>query len=150
MDAWVGGVVGIVIGIILTEGLQWLRDWREGKEKYRVMLYEKRLDIHQQAFTLLRKLMAATNASDEGRREIIEKADEWWNSHCLYLDEESRKKLLEAIISVENLVDLPPPRAGFRKSARLALEEASAAVMNGIGMKHLEKPVKMNQESAQE
>ncbi|MBM3156819.1 MAG: hypothetical protein FJ004_05990 [Chloroflexi bacterium] len=146
MEPWIG-VVGIVIGVMLSEVVRWLRDRGEKQEKYRVMLYEKRLEIHQQAFTWLRKLAAVTMASDTEKREVISKVDEWWNSNCLYLDDESREAMLDAISGVEGLIDLSPPQAEVKRTARLALEKALSSVMHGIGMKHLDKAIKIKSET---
>lgn len=49
MDGW-GYVIAVVAGVIISEAIRWLRDWREGGKKYKVMLYAKRLEVHQKAY----------------------------------------------------------------------------------------------------
>ena len=92
------GLVGVVVGSGLVLLYNLYRDRREREEKYRVMLYEKRLEAHQKAFCYIQKLNVALNTAqnDEDLWEVTREAREWWDSNCLYLDEYSRKDLLVA------------------------------------------------------
>ena len=164
MEAW-GYLIAVVIGVVLSEAIRWFRDWREGEEKYRVMLYEKRLEAHQMAFYLIRELNGSFPGSiedmDEDRVASIEKAraevDKWWASHCFYLDPKSRDKIMEAIVRSEELVrDYGLPKdPGYkwgndeRKSwskERMAftfcIDKTRRTLVEGIGMKHIEEPKK--------
>jgi hypothetical protein len=142
MEVW-GYLIAVGIGAILTEGLRWLWDWRQGKERYKLMLYEKRLEVHQKAYSCIRKLRLAMDQHDKEKIEVTDQADEWYFSNCFYLDEESRAKMYQATGKVRELIDLRGPQAQDRELARIALQEAFKAVEKGIGMKHLEKPAQM-------
>jgi len=101
MDAaWVG-LIGIIIGVILSELIRWLRERGEGEEKYRVMLYEKRLEVHQKAFYYVEQLMDQLRGYFEryeypNRDElaaIYREARGFYYSNSLYLDELSRAEM---------------------------------------------------------
>lgn len=74
----------------------------EQEERYRVRLYGKRLDVHQQAFEWLCKAVEplkrarSSDARQEDRDElaaICKDAQRWWDANCLYLDPSSRDKM---------------------------------------------------------
>ena len=54
----------------------------------------KRLEAHQKAYALWRKL--ATKVHQQGAAEIIEECQEWWPNNCLYLDKDSREAFYDA------------------------------------------------------
>lgn len=144
MDAWVG-LVGIVIGIILSEGIHWLRDRRESKEKYRAMLYGKCLEAHQKAFYYIQKLNEVLNVaqSDEDIWKVTREAREWWDSNCLYLDEQSRREMIPAINYAAVYTQSRRNRNGYTlPPVWEQLEKTKKAIVSGIGMKHIEEPKK--------
>ena len=55
MEEW-GYVVAVVAGVIISEGVRLLRDWRGERHRYSLMLYEKRLEVHQKALYYIERL----------------------------------------------------------------------------------------------
>jgi len=147
MDAWIG-LVGIVIGIILSEGMRWFRDWRAGKEKYRVMTYEKRLEVYQKAFYHVEQLLdefvpcvsGGGYPNEEALVFIYREAKSFYDSNCLYLDERSRSEMLEGL--QETRICLDELDTDLMESTCDQLCKAQEAIEAGIGMKHIEKPKK--------
>ena len=176
METWVGYVIAVFIGGLLTGGATILATYlqarrereerqREREEKYRLMLYEKRLEAHQRGFFLFEDLKDTLPDSIEGMNEAGVAAvdelecqvDEWWVSNRFYLDEESRRKIRVATRHVDNLVhdyglpnDSPVDwndhqRVLWRSDHNECLksiENAVIALEKGIGMKHIEEPEK--------
>ena len=140
------GLIGVVVGSGLVLGYNYYRDRREREEKYRVILYPKRLEVHQKALMWNYKLYSVLNVSIptqdyEAVREVTVKAREWWESECLYLDEVSRQEMMVAINYVSVYIrwdrehGKPPP-------VWEQLDKAKKAIVSGIGMKHVEEPKK--------
>jgi hypothetical protein len=121
----------------------------EQEERYRVGLYEKRLQVHQQAYKWLmdlieplREAMADHPHKDEGTYTHSDlasksfKAREWWDGNCLYLDDGSRLRVVDFIEEARSAAECESLRneAETMKLYRDALR----AVEVGIGMKHLD------------
>ena len=179
MDAaWVG-VVGAVIGVLIGSGITlgysvWRDRWerqerqKDRDEHYKQTLYPRRLEAHQQAFYLVRKIAAAmpdslklmkrsrTVTADEASRQL----EEWWASNCFYLDEESRRRIIEAIVYAEDLVidytiqddstyrlddDKRTSWHNDHREFRKCIQDTLISLEKGIGMKHVEKPKKKKQ-----
>jgi hypothetical protein len=91
-------LVGVVIGV----GIQELRIWRERKDKYKDMIFEKRLDAHQGGYYWCMKLLSVMMPNrlmkDGGLSDVDEKlggAMEWLDKNALYLNQDSRVKMNE-------------------------------------------------------
>ena len=143
MDAAVAGIVGVAVGSGITIGYAWFRDWREGKEKYRVMLYGKRLEVHQQAYYYSVQLLQSFDdyLSDLGLTKeflpLYQEARDFYYSNSLYLDENSRKLFREALNAIIPCFEGLDDETVEDVSSRLI--KAMRAVETGIGMKHLEE-----------
>lgn len=137
------GLVGVVVGSGLVLLYNYYRDRREREEKYRVMLYEKRLEVHQKAFYYVQKLLDPLNdylngygyPNDEKLAAIYREAKEFHHLNSLYLDEGSRTDMMRAIYSIEFYFEGDEEI----KDAFDQLRKAREAIMSGIGMKHIEK-----------
>lgn len=55
MSDWVAPVIGL-IGVILGVSISEYRYWRESKERYRIITFEKRLETHQEALSRFYRL----------------------------------------------------------------------------------------------
>lgn len=66
------------------------------KHSLRLAALDRRLEAHQQAYTLWLKLMR--NVHDETQiRDVVRESQKWWDEHCLFLSPISRKKFNKAI-----------------------------------------------------
>jgi len=55
----------------------------------RMAAIDKRLQVHQQAYTLWKKLLSAVHSETIG--SVVMECQSWWNENCLYLSPESRE-----------------------------------------------------------
>ena len=98
------GLLGVILGVATSAFWQ----WTEREERYRVMMFEKRLAVHQEAFTLTSQirtklLLAVSEKNMPSQDEVysdFEEMREWWKANCLYLDSTSRKAFLDLFVSV--------------------------------------------------
>jgi hypothetical protein len=143
------GFIGVIIGIASVE----IRLSREKKERYQVMTFEKRLEVHQQAFGWCLRISNLLGKSwgDLGREgntaqamtldELYNEANEWYFNNCLYLDDDSRRNMFAAI-------GIPLDRAGqltnnvqatneFIQQSRDTLRETMRHITKGIGSEYL-------------
>jgi hypothetical protein len=132
-------------GVLVTQMFNLFLEQRRENAAYRVGLYAKRLEIHQEAFRWLMDLIEPAaiaqkspgGSSDHlaGVAKMYVEARKWWDSNCLYLDENSRESVIDFIELVHDLAEgsVPPLRelTGKYRSALRAVQE-------GIGMKHLD------------
>ncbi|MEM5419642.1 hypothetical protein [Paraburkholderia ferrariae] len=66
----------------------------KSKHQLRVAAIDRRLQAHQEAFKLWRKLYAKAHSDEVSA--IIRECQAWWEDNCLYLDEKSRNAFANA------------------------------------------------------
>lgn len=59
-----------------------------GRQQLRLAAVDKRLQVHQEAFSFWRKLVASIHKDSVW--EVVLECQEWWDSNCLYLGPEAR------------------------------------------------------------
>lgn len=96
---WFPAVMTLV-GVLVGLGVQEFRIWRERKDKYKDMVFEKRLDTHQGAYyqcmRILNLIMPHILMSDEGASVAVKEAwnaYEWLDKNRLFLDDDSSFKM---------------------------------------------------------
>ena len=82
---------GVVIGALITIGAQSWTGALERTHQLRLAAADKRLEAHQQAFALWRKLIQTVHDEKEIFNTVAE-CQEWWNNNCLYLSPDAREK----------------------------------------------------------
>lgn len=65
-----------------------LLEAKKGQNLLRLAALERRLQAHQDAFELWRKLLSAAHGPDTGN--VVMECQEWWNRNYLYLEAEAR------------------------------------------------------------
>ncbi|RYH42351.1 MAG: hypothetical protein EON54_17835, partial [Alcaligenaceae bacterium] len=68
----------------------------KAKNQMRMAALDKRLQAHQDAFVLWRKLMA--NAHSETVGQVVMECQTFWEQHCLYLEPAARQALSDAYV----------------------------------------------------
>jgi len=66
----------------------------KARHQLRLAALDKRLEVHQQAFVLWRKLLSVTH-SDEVGTTVIE-CQSWWEQNCIYLEAPVRESFVRA------------------------------------------------------
>jgi hypothetical protein len=96
----------------ITEKIEGIRsDYAKQVENYshhnrlKMAALDKRLEAHQQAYTLWLQLRRSVHTKDKNTDMVI-KCQKWWEENCLYLDMESRKAFISSIHAVALHPDL--------------------------------------------
>jgi len=94
-----------LFGVLLGAGIAEFRHWMERKDRYKVMTFEKRLQVHQEAYRLCMEMaMLLVDGLEAGKRslELGDEAKEWLNRNCLYLDKRSHRAIISAFFAASN------------------------------------------------
>jgi hypothetical protein len=84
-----------------------LREQFKARNQLRLAALDKRLEVHQKAFSLLRELSFIICSGKETITTVT-KCDNWWWENCFYLDAETREVFYEFIKKVpEKFHELP-------------------------------------------
>ena len=151
-DVVLGALIGTLSalgGVLLTQLGGFLVEKRREVAAYRVNLYARRLEVHQEAYRWLLTLIewlrnTMERPPDESRSLFHQRLDyeskqarKWWDANCLYLDDSSRAlvvQFIEIARAVADQEDLPEGTDPIR-----VYREALGAIQTGIGMKHIEE-----------
>jgi len=138
------GLFGVIIGALIT----FLIHWWERKERYQVITFDKRLEVHQQAFYWCSKSYLGFKRVT--RRELkspsnllttAKEAMEWWQNNCLYLDEDSRISMLQAILAIlqrtDKIISKGEQVTSEDDEVRTQIMKALNCIITGIGAKYL-------------
>jgi len=68
----------------------------ERKDKFRLAALDRRLETHQEAYALARKMFQTLHSNSEEKHEIIKKVDDFLDRQCLFLTNETRQSFREA------------------------------------------------------
>lgn len=71
-----------------------------GKHQLKMAAIDKRLEVHQQAYFLWRKLLFKVDSDEIS--DVVEECQSWWVKHCLYLSPEAREAFYNAYIAAFN------------------------------------------------
>ena len=99
------GFIGVIIGSAVSSITSIAISKQSRKGQLAVASLEKRLEVHQAAYSIWRDLISSVH-DDEKLGEILIKAQDWWERHCLYLDPESREAFKACIFSADIHKDL--------------------------------------------
>ena len=83
------------------------------KRQLKLAAIEKRLECHQKAYALWKKLVSTVHKHDEIGRFAV-KCQEWWNNNCLYLSPKARESFLRAIFCAVNHKDFLQDRSNIQ------------------------------------
>lgn len=71
-----------------------LQEELKARHQLRIAAIDRRLQAHQEAFTLWRELMGHVHTKSVG--PIVLKCQAWWEGNCLYLEAEVREAFVQA------------------------------------------------------
>lgn len=141
MSDWLSIVIGpisFLLGIAVSE----FRQWRQERDKYKSMTFEKRLEVHQEAYRISSEvgrlffdILTGEMPTEGDLRSKVMEMREWWRSNCLLLDKVSRKAFLGLTNAVETYAESYDPEDAS-KCLELA-KEANKTITEGIGEQYL-------------
>ena len=82
------GLLGPLLGVLITIHVQLKISEKERKDKFRLAALDKRLEVHQEAYTLWSNLTKAVSKPEE-REKIAHECEEFWKKNCLYLEDKA-------------------------------------------------------------
>lgn len=89
------------VKLIYAKEIEYIRH----KQQLRLAAIDERLRIHQQAYSLWKKLVSNVHKSNEIANVVIE-CHTWWINNCLYLAPKARESLQKAIFCAANHKDI--------------------------------------------
>ena len=93
------GFLGTIIGVIISEISHNQASNVERTHQMRLAALDRRLNAHQEAFTLWRELIFNLDKSEKSD-DIVIRCQDWWNNNCLYLTADARHAFSKAFLSV--------------------------------------------------
>lgn len=131
----VSAFIGVLVGSAITGLIQYSSSEADRRNQLRLTALERRLEAHQQAYTLWRKMLFADKRSNEIYDTVIECQD-WWEKNCLYLSAQTREAFLRAYQSADDHADLLKSHADAEqvKTAWQIVERAGNVILEGASL----------------
>ena len=99
------GLSGVIIGSVVSAGALLLTARENRKQQWALAALDKRLEVHQAAYSLWQRIVRAIY-DEEKIDKIIHEAEDWWNNNCLYLDVASRQAFRACLLYSSSHSDL--------------------------------------------
>ena len=81
----------------------------KARHQLRLAAVDRRLQAHQEAYALWRKLIFT---SQDSIHTVVIECQDWWNNNCLYLSHEAREAFRDAFFAAHTHDDLLKSRPG--------------------------------------
>jgi len=101
-------VSAVIGGLIATGSQAWFSE-QDRQTQLRLAAMDKRLEAHQQAYELWRKLCYRVIDVD-ALDGVILQCQEWWDGHCLYLTGKAREAFRSAYLDAKLIRNLRSAR----------------------------------------
>ncbi len=150
-DVFVGALIGALAALgggVVTQVAGFVLEKRRELASYRVNLYERRLDIHQEAYKwlmdIIEPLQDAMSQHPHAEGETVThselarlsyKAREWWDANCLFLYWTSRSHVVDLIEVAKSVAECETVETF--DTIKL-YRDALRAVQEGIGLELIE------------
>ena len=95
------GMIGITVGALISGFFSYFINETNYKKQLRLAALDKRLEAHQQAFTLWSEIVS--NIYEINKiNDVIQKSEIWWLKNCLYLGPKSRSAFHACLLFAGN------------------------------------------------
>jgi len=125
------GFLGVLFGAIITGAFQYWVSSEERKSSLRMAALEKRLAVHQEAYSLWIELKFS-----QDRLKVAAHCQEWWDKNCLYLSQDAReafRKAYFAAFSHQMLTEQRGPVEDIKKESKV-IDAAGEAIVRGASL----------------
>ena len=129
------GLLGTILGTIITVAVSLIISKKDRINQFRLAALEKRLAVHQEAFSLWTELF--WNLREDKLGDIVLKSQDWWYKNCLYLDSKSRnafKKALNLSVNFKHISDSKLIEKQFRE-----IEQVGELLVAGVELPSIGK-----------
>jgi hypothetical protein len=99
--AAVTAFLGVLLGGSIAGFIQYWISELDRDQQLRLAALDRRLQAHQESYTLWRKLLFADKRNEEVHN-VVEECQEWWESNCIFLTSEAREAFLKAYLSASD------------------------------------------------
>jgi hypothetical protein len=89
------GIIGTLAGIFITTIVQNKNYELDRHNQMRLAALDKRLQAHQEAYSLWHKLFSHLH-DDQSIRDVVMECQSWWIDNCLYLEPNARSAFQRA------------------------------------------------------
>jgi K+-sensing histidine kinase KdpD len=122
-----------VVGALITVAAQHWSGELERKHQLRMAAAERRLEAHQQAFALWRKLIVTVHNENE-IHNVVGECQQWWNNNCLYLSPDAREKFRFAYVCAASHKDYLKDRNNPKLITEnwVNITDAGEAIVKGV------------------
>lgn len=125
------GVFGTIVGALIVTTSHRSISREAQVSRFRLAALEKRLAVHQEAYTLWNELFWNIHKESEVN-EVVMKCQDWWYKNCLYLDAKSRKAFREAYHLASDFRSIPKTDTAMRKEWFEDIRGAGAAIVEAV------------------
>jgi hypothetical protein len=124
---------GVIVGALITVASQHWSGELERKHQLRMAAAERRLEAHQQAFALWRKLIYTVHDENE-IHSVVGECQQWWNNNCLYLSPDAREKFRFAYVCAASHKDYVKDRSDSKLVTDnwANITDAGEAIVKGV------------------
>ncbi len=140
------GFIGLIIGSTISSVTSIVISKESRKGQLAVASLEKRLEVHQTAYSIWRNLISSVH-NEEKLSEILTTAQDWWEKHCLYLDPESREAFRASIFSAiihKDLLEEPRSKESLKgiKGNWATIMKPGKTLVEGVYLPSLAEDIK--------
>jgi len=125
-------LLGVIAGASISELSRSRTAQLDREHQLRMASLDERLKSHQKAYSLWRRLMRDAYDPQQGPATAIE-CQEWWESHCLYLEPKARQAFFRAYLAASTFHVTRQGRDQFLIKAEWKdIREAGNAIVTGV------------------
>ena len=135
-------LVGVVVGAIVTGRVQIVTTRQIIMTQARLIVADRRLQAHQEAYTLWRKLVKHLHSEDIGT--VVVECQDWWENNRLYLSHRSRNAFITAYQNAAFDDDLRGGDSDLLRENRIEIFQAGEEIIASVNLPSLgEKEAKI-------
>lgn len=96
--AAVTALLGVLLGAGISGFIQYWISELDRTQQLRLAALDRRLEAHQEAYTLWRKLLFANKQNGELFR-VVSECQDWWEENCVFLTSDAREAFIKAYLA---------------------------------------------------
>jgi hypothetical protein len=132
-DALLSLISAVIGGLIATSSQAWVSA-QDRQNQLRLAAIDRRLEVHQQAYTLWRRLLANLG-NEKNLGDVVLECQAWWEKNCLYLDPNARQIFVRAYLSAGSHAVMVLSRdTNLIEKNYQAIIDAGPAIVAGVSL----------------
>jgi len=127
------GFLGAILGAGIVTFTHWIISKKDRINQLRLAALEKRLSVHQEAYTLWTELFWNLH-NEKDLPNIVMKCQDWWYKNCLYLDPKSRESFKLSCHLAFDFSSIPRNNSKLRKDSFKQIRKAGEDIVKGVDL----------------